>query len=534
MAVLSVFYYLCESKPLMTMSHRLKKLYTLICLFILTAPLFCACSYGHASQTVDAVADPATAAPRLHAMVEKAADCFDQGKLLEAFRIIRDADTAIEALSPEERASLSGRDMFRLQVYKANIYSNYRDFASAAKYYGQAIRFASTPRDSLQMLLNISVMSSHCGDSLAAVASAGKLCAMKIKDADYNRYACAVAYAYIEKYFGDSGKSRDLFRRSLSMARSGSLKLHSSLTPVSELYEYYSSRDILDSMILYLEDYKSLAETFRAPEMMADVNKGFWRAYTLMGDRDKAMSAYEAYFSIVDSIYNPAGFHALNSKYNEENLSRTNDRMMRLELTVSRQKIIISAIAAIIALALIAWLMWRRARMSQRRIFFLNREIARQEAASVSEAADAGSVSTPSECGADNGSDECNIQDQDRSRHAALMRDIYAALADPVVYCDPEFSIAQLARLVGSNSKYVSQAVNECTGMNFRTFINSLRVKVARSRLAGSGEYANLTIQAVSESVGFKSTSNFVLAFKKVMGITPSAYQKLAKNSIDS
>ena len=42
------------------------------------------------------------------------------------------------------------------------------------------------------------------------------------------------------------------------------------------------------------------------------------------------------------------------------------------------------------------------------------------------------------------------------------------------------------------------------------------------------GEYSNHTIQAVSESVGFKSTSNFVIAFKKVMGVTPSAYQKLA------
>lgn len=116
------------------------------------------------------------------------------------------------------------------------------------------------------------------------------------------------------------------------------------------------------------------------------------------------------------------------------------------------------------------------------------------------------------------------------SRQAELMKAIDTVLSDSAVYCNPDFSIAELARLVDSNTKYVSQAINECTGMNFRTYINSLRIKIARFRLTNSSEYSNQTIQAVSESVGFKSTSNFVIAFKKVMGVTPSAYQKLASD----
>ena len=67
--------------------------------------------------------------------------------------------------------------------------------------------------------------------------------------------------------------------------------------------------------------------------------------------------------------------------------------------------------------------------------------------------------------------------------------------------------------------------------MNFRTYINTLRVKVARTRLAGSAEYSNQTIQSVAESVGFRSPSNFVIAFKRVMRITPSAYQKLVRQN---
>ncbi|MDE6391706.1 MAG: helix-turn-helix domain-containing protein [Muribaculaceae bacterium] len=516
------------------MNRRFPAILAAVSSVMMLALLLCACGDGYARHPEDPAADPATVEPRIHAMVGNAADCFDQGRLHEAFRILKDAETLLGALSPEEAASVATRDMFLLEVYTANIYSNYRDFACAARYYASAMKFAASPRDSLQTLLNISVMSSHSGDSLLAARAAHGISTMTVPDKDYQKYAVAVAEAYVQKYFGDRSRSRDLFMQSLRTARSKGLKLHSSLTPVSELYEYYSSGGNLDSMLFWLDDYTRLAETFRAPEMMADVNKGYWKAYTLKGDRENALKAYNAYFSIVDSIYNPAGFQALNSRYNEENLNRTNDRMMRLELTVSRQKIILSAIVAAIAVAALIWLLWRRARMSQRRIFFLNREIARQEAASVSDpVARTPDTDDPPIPNADT-EQPGDPSASDRTRHSELMRSVNAVLADPAVYCDPEFSITVLARLVGSNSKYVSQAINDSTGMNFRSFINSLRIKVARSRLAGNGEYASMTIQAISESVGFRSTSNFVLAFKKVMGITPSAYQKLAKNSIDS
>lgn len=40
--------------------------------------------------------------------------------------------------------------------------------------------------------------------------------------------------------------------------------------------------------------------------------------------------------------------------------------------------------------------------------------------------------------------------------------------------------------------------------------------------------YGNYTIQAVGEEVGYKSSTSFIQAFKKLVGMTPSVYQKLA------
>lgn len=448
---------------------------------------------------------------KVHEMVMNAGDLIASGHINDGFSLLSDAENIINAIPDRGENCVERQDMYRLLANKAKIYTAYKDYRNAAKYYEKSVRFAENTFDSLQMTLDLTVISCHGGDSATAYMSAKRIGSFNLDNKPYQRYAHATAYAYIEKFFGNKERSRDLFSESLEIARSGAIGKHSLLTPLSELYEYHVSQGNLDSALFYLNDYKQLAETFRTPDMMADVNKGFLRAYIQKGDTARALDAFNSYFEIIDSLYNPAGFSVLNSEYNDKNMSRANDKMMNLELKVSRFKMIIILIVSGIFIAIIVWLVCRRLIQSRKRIFFLNREIARKEAPSSK------SVSE-------------RVPSSDRSRQDELMKAIEEALTDPAVYCNPDFCIAELARLVDSNTKYISQAINECTGMNFRTFINSLRIKIARVRLTNSSEYSNCTIQAVSESVGFKSTSNFIIAFKKVMGVTPSAYQKLASD----
>ncbi len=440
-----------------------------------------------------------------------------EGRMNYGFSLLREAESIIESSPAEEVDSIPRRDMYMLNLYKGNIYTTYRDFRSAAICYDIALRYAGTYGDSARMLLNLSVMSSFSGDSVEALRSADRLAGLSLPDSCYKLYAHAVARAYFEKSFGNRDKSRLYFGKSLDIARRGGMDQHMQLTPVSEIYEYYNAIGNLDSVLFYLHDYKVLADKYKLPEMMADVDKGFLRAYIMLGDRDKALSTYDRYFSIVDSLYNPTDFSALNTRFKDEDMSRTNDKVNRLELSLSQQKIMFSAVIALLFVISGGYWVYRKVRQSRVRIFYLNREIARQESASLASA----SISTEPISAA-------SVPDNMCDRHSRLMSSIYHVLADPAVYCDPDFCITTLADMVDSNTKYVSQAINESTGMNFRSFINSLCIKVARVRLTGTGEYSNKTIQSVSESVGFRSTSNFVIAFKKIMGVTPSAYQKLA------
>ena len=111
-----------------------------------------------------------------------------------------------------------------------------------------------------------------------------------------------------------------------------------------------------------------------------------------------------------------------------------------------------------------------------------------------------------------------------------LMEKITALMeSSPEVFTEA-FSLNRLAELVGSNSKYVSRAINSCKRCNFSVLLNEYRIKEACRRLMDTGNYGNYTIEGIANSVGYKSRSNFTTIFKDSVGLTPSAFQKLSRD----
>lgn len=94
----------------------------------------------------------------------------------------------------------------------------------------------------------------------------------------------------------------------------------------------------------------------------------------------------------------------------------------------------------------------------------------------------------------------------------------------------PEFSLTRLAELVGTKPRYLSQAINEIDGRNFNAILNERRIHEACRRFDDIAGYGNMTVEAVGQSVGFRSRSAFTEAFKKVAGMTPSAYARIARS----
>ena len=101
-----------------------------------------------------------------------------------------------------------------------------------------------------------------------------------------------------------------------------------------------------------------------------------------------------------------------------------------------------------------------------------------------------------------------------------LLEKVNSVLEDVSVISRDDFSLAMLAKMVGSNTKYVSMVINDTYGKNFKTYLNEFRIREAQ-------HYGNMTIQAIYEELGYKTASSFVKAFRKINGMTPSQYQKL-------
>ena len=94
-------------------------------------------------------------------------------------------------------------------------------------------------------------------------------------------------------------------------------------------------------------------------------------------------------------------------------------------------------------------------------------------------------------------------------------------------------SLIKLVEILGSNRQYVSQVINETYHKSFPHLINEFRIKESQRRMLNQKEYGNLTINAIAESVGFKSYAPFIIAFKEVAGLTPSMYNKIIQQKLN-
>lgn len=85
---------------------------------------------------------------------------------------------------------------------------------------------------------------------------------------------------------------------------------------------------------------------------------------------------------------------------------------------------------------------------------------------------------------------------------------------------EPDLTLADLARRLGTNTHALSRALNEGLGQNFSEFINRQRIDAARAALAGDDD-----ILAIALHVGFGSKASFNRAFREYVGCTPTQYR---------
>lgn len=98
-----------------------------------------------------------------------------------------------------------------------------------------------------------------------------------------------------------------------------------------------------------------------------------------------------------------------------------------------------------------------------------------------------------------------------------------SAMEEKELFKNPNLKINDVAREINVSAHQLSQILNDNIEKNFTLFVNEYRINEACRILL---EDTRLTIEAVGDEVGFNSKSTFFAAFKKIKGLTPSAYQQ--------
>lgn len=91
-------------------------------------------------------------------------------------------------------------------------------------------------------------------------------------------------------------------------------------------------------------------------------------------------------------------------------------------------------------------------------------------------------------------------------------------------YCDKSYSAKELARDVGTNTRYISAVINERFRMNYTSFINKFRIDDA-IRILEDKRYQDLNVEDVGKLVGFTSRMTFYSSFYRNVGMTPREYR---------
>lgn len=94
------------------------------------------------------------------------------------------------------------------------------------------------------------------------------------------------------------------------------------------------------------------------------------------------------------------------------------------------------------------------------------------------------------------------------------------------IYLNPELSLGEMSDILELSQQQLSEIINSQFDKNFKSYINSYRVKEV-VKLLKKNESENLL--TISLSCGFNSKSTFNQVFQREMGMTPTEFRKTLK-----
>ncbi len=270
--------------------------------------------------------------------------------------------------------------------------------------------------------------------------------------------------------------------------------------------------------IAILKKIERIAQETGLESDLIDAYHSMVDVYNAMGNHQQASTFEYKYLKARDEFIKKSNAEKLEKARFLDEMRRVNDQVAVIDQKRERAhqlSLMMSVIAAIILLALVLLVRsYLKQRNYIRHLYEKNVQLLATSEV-IPQSTVVGSVE-PNELH-DESAPKYQGTTLDQESKERLFARIKQVMDDIHIICQPDY-------------KYVSQVVNEYYGKSFKQVLNEQRVREACRQLNDTEQFGHLTIEAIAANLGFNSRSNFTVTFKRITGISPSVFLKMAKD----
>lgn len=422
--------------------------------------------------------------------------------------------------------------MMRAYTSVSVIYGSFNDVENAMEFNDKAYSLAKKLGDTeiLELTINNRAHFYHMkGDLESAARTADSLLMLDRSKSNSIMFHYWLLKGDIASRQGKADEALLFFKKAECEAESQKLSRYQRSAPLTCISEYYGSINQPDSQLHYLDRSWHLVSGAKDPAPKAEVARMLMKFHTLHGSTDEALKFQEIYFQLTDSLVNLRHFLRINAGEHQRRFAVKAEEVNNLSRNLSKHIMIIIVVAAALIFSLIglAVILWQKRNLNkaymalfeknQRTIAIIDKTAVQEHAAGDEEG---------------NGTVGISDSEEEESKNLQLYNRILKLMDSGCEYLNPDFGLSNIVMAVGSNFAYVSKVIKLYSGLNVPSFINEYRIREACRRILDKERFGNFTFTAIGESVGFSSQVSFNRTFKKVTGMTPSVYKKMAANSL--
>lgn len=450
-------------------------------------------------------------------------------------------------------------------LYKniGNVYCRLYDYERGVTYYNKALDVCRQTPDRVnekKVLVNLSGVNVILNDLEGARKCHERARLISVPGNDDLVFMDKYNYGMILVAEKKTNAALSCFRSLTEYARSRKMHPRYICSVYQQLQKVFEQSGQNDSSFHYIKKCLATARENGIEHTFLTVQLALSKYYEKVGDMRSAQDAKNRYLNLKDSILDSRQFDAVKhvqflyeSEKVSDNINLLQRQKKEKEATIRHQRIVIACITALMLIvAFFLYYIYKQKKKiydNYRNLYSINNkymtaqeEMRRQHSLNIRQLKEKEEeiAALKAQTHAGDGADEkpednepvrqkYSTSNLDAERLREIADAVSAVMDEGECFCNPDFNLDMLSGMVHSNSKYVSQAINETFGKNFSAYINEYRISLACQRLADTDCFGSYTVKAVGESVGFKSQSTFIKVFRKNMGMPPSVYQKIAE-----